>query len=106
MGNYIVTSVLFAIAEVKHFPIHSKIVATSVKNQKRVGHCSNAVPRSKSTCTMASGSNGSYLDTKHASTIVVSSLKNSGESSNWRLNYYRFKHLSFAQVLKRAIGNQ
>ena len=108
MGNYSVIFALFAIVQVRDFPIHSKIVAISIKiKKKRVGHCRNAVPKSRSTLTTSSGSYWCNSDNKtHYETgIVRNSLENAGDSTNWRLDYYKFKHLSFAQVLKRTISN-
>ena len=44
--------------------------------------------------------------TKYVTRVVDTSRKHVGVSSNWKLDYYKFKNMSFAQVLKKTIQNQ
>ena len=66
------------------------------------------MPSRKSTCTDLRCFNRVQSDfiTKYATRVVNTSQKYAGVSSNWKMDYYMFKILSFAQVLKRAISNQ
>ena len=66
------------------------------------------MPIRKSTCKNPSSNSrvDSQFTTRYPTRVVDTSQKHAGVSSNWKLDYYKVKHLSFAQVLKRAISNR
>ena len=66
------------------------------------------MPSQKSTCTTWShtGTVQSHCVNKYPTKVVNTSQNYVGVSSNWKLDYYKFKNMSFAQVLKRAISKK
>ena len=66
------------------------------------------MPSKKSTCSTCSHTSSSHPHgvTKYVTKIVNTSQKYAGVSSDWKLDYYKFKNLSFAQVLKRTISRR
>ena len=86
--------------------MHLRIAVIRRKiSQKLVRHCNFAVPKTRPQCQPNNGhvtSSVKYTCVAHTHTSDFPHVA----SSNWRLDFYKFKKLSSAEVLKCAINNE
>ena len=65
------------------------------------------MPQSKSTFAKVCNTATTQAKSMHYSTrIVNNSVINNGQNTNWKLDFYKFKNLSYAQVVKLPIKKQ
>ena len=77
----------------------------STRSKKRVRHCSIAV-HTKNHVYKNDQNNlkGTLIRPRFVSRVVFNSCNAIGASSNWRADYYRYKNLSYVQVLGKSMS--